>query len=262
MGGDGGGIFAAGTIQWSWGLAPNEGGGDPDPRLQRLTTNLIRGLSQRLVQAVDDTVVIRAALTGPSITPQMPLAVELRHAEPDTISYGTFTLLDDGVWPDSLADDSVYTVLVPLPAGARMPIELIYDLPGYELHTSANRNWLWPSDSIREGAYAWRFVDSLEVVPQVDAVETPTAFAPRLATIPNPFRGGLHLSWDAGFSARRLTIHDARGRRVADLALSPGANGAAWDGRDLAGRTAPAGIYWARAQGPAGVRIARVVKLP
>jgi len=260
--GDGGGVFAAGTIQWSWGLGPNEGGGDPDPRLERLTANLIRGLSQRLVQADSDTVVIRAALSGPSLTPQLPLSVELRHAEPDTVSFGEFAMLDDGVWPDSLADDSVYTALVPLPAGARMPIELAYHSPSYVLHTRTPRDWFWPSDTRREGGYAWRFVDSLAVEPVTDAVEPRTFGTLRLAAIPNPFRGGMRLAWDAGFTARRLTIHDARGRRVAELALSAGANGTAWDGRDLAGRNAPAGIYWARAQGPGGVRVARVVKLP
>jgi hypothetical protein len=260
--GNGGGIFTAGTIQWSWGLASNEGGGAPDPRLQLLTTNLIRGLSQRLVQAVDDTVVIRAALRGPSLTPQMPLSVEVRHAEPDTASFGEFALLDDGAWPDSVADDSVYAALVPLPAGARMPLELTYHSPSRDLTAPADRNWFWPSDLVRAGGYGWRFVDSLEVAPLVDAVEPVGVGATRLVAIPNPFRGGLRLAWDAGFSPRRVTIHDARGRRVAELEVPPGAPGAAWDGRDLAGRRAPAGIYWARAQGQAGVRVARVVKLP
>ncbi|MEP7027209.1 MAG: N,N-dimethylformamidase beta subunit family domain-containing protein [Candidatus Eisenbacteria bacterium] len=259
--GTGGGIFNAGTIQWSWGLASNEGGGAPDPRMQFLTANLLRGLSQRLALTADDTLVVRAALTGPSLTAQLPLTVTARAVEPDSGSFGTYALLDDGVWPDSLADDSVYTGLVPLPAATRLPLELTYDSPSRVLHTGVRRDYFWPSDTRRDGAFAWRFVDTLSVEPLVNGVPPGGPVGARLLAAPNPFRGTVRLSWEPGFEVRRVTIHDARGRRVAEVSCEQGATGATWDGRDLEGRSTRAGLYWARAEGPRGVRNVRVVRL-
>ncbi len=259
--GAGGGVFAAGTIQWSWGLAPNAGGGDPDPRLQLLSANLIRGLSQRLALATDDTLIVRAALTGPALTPQMPLTVEPHAIEPDSATFGEFPLLDDGVWPDSLADDSVYTGTVPLPAGTRMPLELTYRSPSQNIRTRTPRDYSWPADTRRDGGFAWRSVDTLRVEPLVDAVPAGGPAAARLTTVPNPSRGTVRLAWDPGFEVRRLTIHDARGRLVAQVSCAAGATGASWDGRDLSGRTVRAGLYWARAEGSRGVHNARIVRL-
>ena len=52
---------------------------------------------------------------------------------------------------------------------------------------------------------------------------------------------------------------DLTGRRVASLSLPAGARSAEWAGRDLAGRTAPAGIYFARVEGEAAASTARFV---
>jgi hypothetical protein len=83
----------------------------------------------------------------------------------------------------------------------------------------------------------------------------------RLAAAPNPFAASVRLQWEPGFEANRVSIYDARGRLVARFACAHGATGATWDGRDLGGRMARAGLYWARAEGPRGERHARIVKL-
>ncbi len=62
----------------------------------------------------------------------------------------------------------------------------------------------------------------------------------------------------------RLELFDTSGRRVRvllDGALPAGATAAAWDGRDLRGAAAPAGLYLARLVTPSGTRIARVALL-
>jgi flagellar hook assembly protein FlgD len=60
---------------------------------------------------------------------------------------------------------------------------------------------------------------------------------------------------------KKVDVHDARGRLVATLPVEQGAAAATWNGRDDRGNIAPAGIYWARAVGERGTRVARIVKL-
>ncbi|MCA9754416.1 MAG: exo-alpha-sialidase [Candidatus Eisenbacteria bacterium] len=106
----------------------------------------------------------------------------------------------------------------------------------------------------------------------------------RMRAEPNPSRGEVSLEmsfsrdanasaeWSAGSSAdggsspRTLAIFDASGRRVTSLALAEHDGGlrAVWDGTDEAGRIVPAGNYFARPQGLAGVRTEplRIVRLP
>jgi flagellar basal-body rod modification protein FlgD len=49
----------------------------------------------------------------------------------------------------------------------------------------------------------------------------------------------------------RVRVFDGTGRLVRDLspgAMSAGTRGLRWDGRDQAGRLAPAGLYWIEAR--------------
>ena len=66
---------------------------------------------------------------------------------------------------------------------------------------------------------------------------------------PNPFNPRVTLSWALPVAGpARLALVDARGREVAvlhDGPLAAGAHAASWDGRDAAGRPAPAGVYLA-----------------
>ena len=60
-----------------------------------------------------------------------------------------------------------------------------------------------------------------------------------------------------------LVVYDVRGAEVARLAegfRSEGEYEAAWDGRDLRGRTAAPGVYFARLETPGGSRVRKIVK--
>ncbi len=88
-----------------------------------------------------------------------------------------------------------------------------------------------------------------------EAVSTPVA-APgpgrlRLAAGPNPFRAGTRISFAVPRPGRvRLSVHDVRGRRVADLWNGPGPaagrHTVRWDGRDTGGRAVAPGVYFLR----------------
>ncbi len=77
---------------------------------------------------------------------------------------------------------------------------------------------------------------------------------------PTPFNARLNLELTGAVGATEIRVFDSRGRRVRTLATSGGASRVTWDGRDDTGRTAPSGVYFARAVGSAGASpVARVV---
>lgn len=84
----------------------------------------------------------------------------------------------------------------------------------------------------------------------------------RLAVFPNPFNPRTTVSFalpEGGHT--RLTLYDARGRRICrllDAELSAGHHDVLWDGRDHAGRPCAAGIYLARLESSAGVSTGRL----
>lgn len=90
--------------------------------------------------------------------------------------------------------------------------------------------------------------------------------APGLAPpTPNPFnpmtRFAVSLP-EAGPAT--VSVHDARGRLVRTLVdghLAAGEHAFAWDGRDDAGRRAPAGVYLLRAETPAGVAVQKAAMI-
>ena len=89
----------------------------------------------------------------------------------------------------------------------------------------------------------------------------PAVFAARpLGIEPNPAPGWCALSVGPEVSPNaNLTIYDAGGRKVRVLelgAMGGGPRAARWDGRDLAGRKAPSGVYFARLEGD-GARATR-----
>ncbi|MEP7027836.1 MAG: S8 family serine peptidase [Candidatus Eisenbacteria bacterium] len=107
--------------------------------------------------------------------------------------------------------------------------------------------WSDQSDLIR------RYFPSRLCLPGEDP-DAPASFA-FLPVTPNPSAGGpasFHFSLPEsapGGAGPRLRIFDLRGRLVREIDLagsSVGPVGAAWDGVDRSGRTAPAGMYVAR----------------
>ena len=71
---------------------------------------------------------------------------------------------------------------------------------------------------------------------------------------PNPFNPSTTIVFDVGRTRELgLSIHDLRGRRVADLArgvFTAGRHTVPWQGRDGAGRAVPSGVYLVRLHGP------------
>jgi hypothetical protein len=78
---------------------------------------------------------------------------------------------------------------------------------------------------------------------------------------PNPAlaHARVHFDTEPASLARSVQVMDLTGRRVASVSLPAGARSAEWAGRDLDGRAAPAGIYFARVGGDAQTATARFV---
>jgi hypothetical protein len=100
----------------------------------------------------------------------------------------------------------------------------------------------------------------LEIVPlQVRAgsvASTPVSVSSAtVRAFPNPFNPRCEIAFTllrAGMTT--ITIYDVAGRRVADLVrnehLAAGPQAFGWNGRDLRGREAASGVYFARVSGP------------
>jgi hypothetical protein len=105
---------------------------------------------------------------------------------------------------------------------------------------------------------SWRYsgwnLDEIEIrALRTDATAAPgtPAVATRLeGAAPNPFNPRTDVRFTLARAGHvRLTVHDARGRLVAELqdATMPAGNHAiAWDGTDRTGRRLGSGLYFAR----------------
>jgi hypothetical protein len=91
----------------------------------------------------------------------------------------------------------------------------------------------------------------------------------RLTASPNPARGGIAIRVAGAAGIARdpsgvvIEILDAAGRAVAEVTARPAGSDlvARWDGRDRAGRSAPAGVYFLRAEWDGRVHSGRVTRL-
>lgn len=75
---------------------------------------------------------------------------------------------------------------------------------------------------------------------------------------PTPFRGTVQLAL-TGEGPARGEIFDSAGRLVRTVLRAAGSTPMSWDGRDDAGRKAPAGVYLVKVSTPAGETKGRVV---
>lgn len=93
----------------------------------------------------------------------------------------------------------------------------------------------------------------------------PAPVTAALVASPNPAREGVSLRYALPRDgATRLTVLDIGGRVVARLAdgyVTAGWHVAPWDGHGPDGRPAPAGVYLARLESPAGVVTTRLIRL-
>lgn len=117
----------------------------------------------------------------------------------------------------------------------------------------SERNFMWSPGQVT-------VVRTHPIVRTVATIAPNTATAAPLArALGNPFRD--RLSFVATESQARLTgeVFDVRGQRVLDLAA--GTPELRWDGRDAAGASAPAGVYFVRVSDGLRAETHRVVKL-
>jgi len=85
------------------------------------------------------------------------------------------------------------------------------------------------------------------------------------ANRPNPFAEITRVSFDLPSQGIvTATIFDVQGRRVTLLArrvFEPGRHWLEWNGRDEAGRRAPAGVYFYRVESASGAGVRKIVLL-
>ncbi len=98
----------------------------------------------------------------------------------------------------------------------------------------------------------------------VDAAGVAPRITPLLTSVPNPFRAGTELRFEARASAPyELAIFDAAGGRVMGFRGigQTGANAVRWDGRDAQGRVLSPGVYYYRLVSGGGSESRRMVLL-
>ncbi|HMB67661.1 MAG TPA: hypothetical protein VKU85_00065, partial [bacterium] len=176
-----------------------------------------------------------------------------------------------GTWPTGGAegavvlDDGSGPVTLYVPRGVVVPVEAA-DLTDFELTAIVTqRDFSSPYLS----GYRLSLRDGADLFPRAAAATGIQGGenggrlefgAPR----PNPFAETVRVPLLGTVRGRapRVDVVDVTGRRVRSLAPDgPGAREIAWDGRDAAGRTAAAGIYYLRLLGAENPRTVRVVKL-
>ena len=141
------------------------------------------------------------------------------------------------------------------PLGQGLPFQAVFDL---YLHTA--------SRTLFAGTHG-RSMYKLDLTQIPTAVGEPGAAAQfsLSAPRPNPSRGDVSFSLALTADARaQVAVFDAQGRRVRmlhDGALAAGRHDFQWDGRDAAGRTTRAGVYFMRADTPGGTKFHRVVRV-
>jgi hypothetical protein len=109
------------------------------------------------------------------------------------------------------------------------------------------------------GALAFRLIGATGGTTDAPTGPAPAGFL--LSADPLPFSRQLSLRWSGGVGRAQVEIFDAGGRRVRhvrDAGLGT-RGGWVWRGEDDAGRTVPAGVYFARVTPGAGAAVHRRV---
>ena len=110
----------------------------------------------------------------------------------------------------------------------------------------------------RVGASDWQRLDSVTAVQPA-----PPALVGVVGSYPNPFNPRVRIELAVGRAqAVTVTVHDLRGRRVAELAareFTAGRHFIEWDGRDTQGADAAAGVYLVHAVADGGRSSRKIV---
>lgn len=155
--------------------------------------------------------------------------------------------------------------------GAILPVDVSDPLAPRALGTAISNGSPKSAVATADLVFVASGIGGLEIFPAacpgVSGVEMPAAPAGNvlLAARPNPFNPATVIPYalDRAQSVR-ITVHDVRGRLVAELLAGERAAGPGtvrWDGRDRHGRSAPAGVYFARMVTASGEASTRMVLL-
>ena len=181
----------------------------------------------------------------------------------------TTLFADDGVLPDSVAGDGVFSRRLTFPAGTLKSVEFKYLLGGvYECDPGPNRN-VFLDDSI----FSTENPIILPVHYFGDCTGVTGADIPASARgnflskgCPNPSRGSVQIDYGVAREGDvRLSVFDVRGRRVSVLVDGQRPRGASrviWNGTDGFGRRLPAGLYFYRIEMDGFCETRKIVLIP
>jgi len=116
--------------------------------------------------------------------------------------------------------------------------------------------WLWaPDNAVTEAD-----VRTSGTTTGVDVAAAPPRAARLVPGAPNPFSASTEMAFELPAAGPvTLGVYDVSGRKVASLVngvRTAGSHVVEWDGRDVAGRVLPAGVYFVRLELPGGQRTA------
>jgi aminopeptidase N len=137
---------------------------------------------------------------------------------------------------------------------------------GGRLAFLSGRPYRWNHTQLRANVMNLLNAWFLEPVAWVGVEPAAPPIRPQLlAARPNPSRGSITLRFTLPRAGQaRLVVLDVGGRRVRTLldgAMGGGEHEIAWDGRAENGRSAPAGVYWARLEADATACTRRLVRV-
>lgn len=157
-------------------------------------------------------------------------------------------MYDDGVYPDEVADDTIYTVDIPFLTGTGKTIEYKYGVNGQDTEAGWGMNRFYTLDDT--GAVYWVPVDLFGTIIGVEEEERLPVVSLLRQNYPNPFRSQTTIVYELPRTGTvTLTIHNILGQKVTTLIddrTEAGVRTVGWDGKDSKGRVVPTGIYFAR----------------
>lgn len=233
-------------------------------------------MSYRMACDHADRVAAVAGLAGATwddpidCSPTEPVSVLQIHGTADgTISY-TGGPLNGAMYPgavESVEQWATFNGCTVTPETSATTINITIETPGPETIVIQYQSacdqgrvaelWSVPGaghSPLLSGTYSRKVIDWLYAHPKPQAVSVaggrpaaaPSSFG-IAATMPNPFRSTTEILFRPGAGgSSELAVYDVRGRLVRALvpSTSSGSGRAVWDGRNSAGRKAPAGIYF------------------
>ena len=213
-------------------------------------------------------VVFSVDITGSGYDVEPPLDFDvLLTGDREPLSFdvggaGPALMLDNGVSPDAIAGDRIYTVSVTFPDSTNRFLQYKYVVNGeFEGQGLPNRSVTLNDASVSPQVLP---TDDLNFTVPTGVNDTPLR-GDRLTVkaIPNPFNPKTSIVFEL---PRRtdvsLVIYDARGREIRTLhhgTLGAGEHVRDWDGRTDSGQSVASGVYYARVVGGGFASAARLV---